>query len=51
MAACADNFLSVCRLNNGVQFHYNRVSVPFLQDNREALIDSFLCYLERETLN
>jgi hypothetical protein len=47
MAACADTFLSVCRLNNGVQFHYNRVSVPFLQDKREALVDAFLCYLER----
>jgi hypothetical protein len=42
MAACADTFLSVCRLNNGIQFHCNRVSVPFLQDKREALVDSYL---------
>ncbi len=37
MAACADSFLSVCRFNNGVQFHRNRVSVPFLQET--PLID------------
>jgi hypothetical protein len=48
MAACADTFLSVCRLNKGVQFHCNRVSVPFLQDKQEALVDYFLCYLERD---
>jgi hypothetical protein len=34
------------RLNNGVQFHCNRVSVPFLQEKREALVDSFLGYIE-----
>jgi hypothetical protein len=35
-------------LNNGVQFTCNRVSVPFLQDKREALLDSVLGYLERD---
>jgi hypothetical protein len=39
-------FSFVCHLNNGVQFHRNRVSVLFLQDKREALVDSVLCYLE-----
>jgi hypothetical protein len=46
MTACADTFLSVCRLNDGIQFYCDRVSVPFLKDKREALVDSFLCYLE-----
>jgi hypothetical protein len=30
MAACADTFLSICRLNDGIQFHCDWVSVPFL---------------------
>jgi hypothetical protein len=30
ITACADTFLSICRLNDGIQFHCDRVSVPFL---------------------